>query len=506
MTNGRSARSRIPWGGLGAVLVMASTVVAPGQSAFGQGLDPLGYSVATPRPISPAEGTTTPSAQATQRQNPYLGSVPSKNTGTKLALSLKGAIERGLRYNLGLIEANQASADVRSERLRALSALLPQLSARASQGYENLSYKEIGLKLPPIPGLPALPATSGAFGYQDARVSLTQTLYSSELRNQYRARKSDEQASSLSVQDSRDVVVFAVGTAYLQVIASAARVETARAQLASAGELDQQTANRVKNEVSPEIDSIRAQVERQSAEQRLTNATNQLEKDKLTLGRIIGLAIDQDFELSDSLAYHPLSGITSDTATAEALRSRADLRSAEASVQAATFTLRAQKAQRLPEVSLTADYGGGGTNIGNFNQVYTIAGNVSVPIYTGGRIRANIEQARADLAREEAEYEDLKGRVAYDVRVAWLDLSASDSSVRVAQRNKALAEQALTQSKDRYSNGVTNYLEVVQAQETVAAASENYIESLFSYDVAMISFSRAIGGAEAKLQELLGGK
>src|SRR5580704_15131445 len=199
MTNGRSARSRIPWGGLGAVLVMASTVVAPGQSAFGQGLDPLGYSVATPRPISPAEGTTTPSAQATQRQNPYLGSVPSKNTGTRIELSLRAAIQLGLRYNLGLVEANQASADVRAERLRALSALLPQLSADARQGYENLSFKEIGLKLPPIPGLPVLPSTSGAFGYQDARVTLAQSLYNAELRSQYRARRSDEQASTLSV-------------------------------------------------------------------------------------------------------------------------------------------------------------------------------------------------------------------------------------------------------------------------------------------------------------------
>ena len=506
MTNGASANSRIRRGVLGAAWILASTSLASGQSASGQSLDPLGYSVATPRPISPAEGTTNPSAQATQRQNPYLGSAPSKNTGTKLGLSLKSAIERGLRYNLGLIEANQAGADVHGARLRALSALLPQLSANASQGYENLNYKEIGLKLPPIPGLPALPSTSGAFGYQDARVSLSQSLYSAELRNQYRARKSDEQASALSIQDSRDVVVFAVGTAYIQVIASAARVDTATAQLASAGELDQQTTNRVKNEVSPEIDSIRAQVERQSAEQRLTNATNQLEKDRLTLGRIIGLAIDQEFELSDSLAYHPLSGVTGETATAEALRSRADLRSAEASVQAATFAVRAQKAQRLPVVSLTADYGGGGANIGNFNQVYTIAGNISVPIYTGGRIHADIEQAQADLSRQEAEYEDLKGRVVYDVRVAWLDLSASDSSVKVAERNKALAEQALTQSKDRYTNGVTNYLEVIQALETVAAASENYIESLFSYDVAMISFSRAMGGAETKLQELLGGK
>src|SRR5579864_8693452 len=92
MTNGTSANSRIR-SVLGAAFIMAST-------ALGQSLDPLGYSVATPRPISPAEGTTTPSAQATQRQNPYLGSVPSKNTGMKIELSLSAAIQMGLRYNL----------------------------------------------------------------------------------------------------------------------------------------------------------------------------------------------------------------------------------------------------------------------------------------------------------------------------------------------------------------------------------------------------------------------
>lgn len=480
--------------------------MAVNMGAFGQSANPLGYSIATPRPINPAEGTTTPSAQAAQQQNPYLGSVPTKNTGTRIELTLKAAIERGLRYNLGLVETTRSSADVRAERLRALAALLPQLSADARQGYENLSFKEIGLKLPAIPGLPPLPSTSGAFGFQDARLSLAQSVYNGQLRNQYRARKSEEQASQLSIRDSRDVVVFAAGTAYFQVLASAARVDTAKAQLASARELDQQTANRVKSEVAPEIDSIRAQVERQSAEQRLTNATNRLEKDKLTLARIIGLAIDQNFELTDLLAYHPLPDITAETAAVEALHSRADLRSAEASVQAAAFTVRAQRAEREPVISVTADYGGGGANTGNFNQVYTVAGNVSIPIYTGGRIRADIEQAQSDLARRQAEYEDLKGRVAYDVRVAWLDANASDSSAKVAQRNKSLAEQALLQSEDRYKNGVTNYLEVVQAREALAEASENYIESLFSYDQAMLSLARAMGNAEGKLTNLLGEK
>ena len=118
--------------------------------AWGQSQSPLGYSITTPRPINPAEGTTTPSAQATQRQNPYLGSVPSKNTGTRIELSLRTAIERGLRYNLGLVESNKTSADVRAERLRALSTLLPQLAAQGRQAYENLSYKLESTEFPPI--------------------------------------------------------------------------------------------------------------------------------------------------------------------------------------------------------------------------------------------------------------------------------------------------------------------------------------------------------------------
>ncbi|HEX6546477.1 MAG TPA: TolC family protein, partial [Bryobacteraceae bacterium] len=418
----------------------------------------------TSRPINPAQSTTNPSAQATQTQNPYLGSVPGKPTDTTIRLSMRDAIERGLRYNLGLIESNQAGADVRAGRLRALSALLPQISADGRQAFENRSLKEIGLKLPPIAGFPGLPATTGGFGYQDVRVNLTQALYSAELRNQYHARKSAERASLFSIKDSRDVVVFAVGTAYAQAIASGARVETAKAQLASAQELDRQINDRFKSEVSPEIDKIRAEVERQSAEQRLTTAVNEFEKNKLTLARITGLAIDQEFILTDILSDQPLAAITQESATEDAFRSRSDLASAAASVRAAQFSLLAEKAQRFPTVTMHAGYGAAGVNIGNFNQVYSIAGGVSVPLYTGGRIRADVLRAQADLARREAEYADLKGRIAYDVRVAWLDLNASDSSVKVARRNKALADRALAQSRDRYGNGVTNYLEVVQAQ------------------------------------------
>ena len=348
----------------GAALLLSATLTAWGQVAQ---LGPLSYSITTPRPINPAESTTNPSAQAAQTQNPYLGSVAEKATGTTLMLSMRDAIGRGLRYNLGLIESNQASADVRAGRLRALAVLLPQVSIDGRQAFENDSLKEIGLKLPPIPGVPGLPSTTGGFGYQDVRVNLTQSLYSAELRRRYEAQKNAEQASRFTIKDSRDVVVFVVGTAYAQAIASAARVETVKAQLASAQELDRQTEDRFKAEVSPEIDVIRARVERQSAEQRLTTAVNQFEKDKLTLARITGLAVDQKFVLTDTLSDRPLTAITEQSAAEDAFRLRSDLASAEASVRAAEFRLRAEKAERLPTVSIHADYGAGGVNIGNSN-------------------------------------------------------------------------------------------------------------------------------------------
>ena len=125
-------------------------------------------------------------------------------------------------------------------------------------------------------------------------------------------------------------------------------------------------------------------------------------------------------------------------------------------------------------------------------------------MFTGGRIRADVREAEAHLAQRQAEVQDLEGRVAYDVRVARLDAQASETAVQVALGNKALAERALVQSSDRYANGVTNSLEVAQAREAVATADENYIASLFSFNVAKISLARALGNAETRLATFFG--
>jgi outer membrane protein TolC len=322
------------------------------------------------------------------------------------------------------------------------------------------------------------------------------------LLDRYRQQKAFEAASALASKDARDVVVFAVGATYFQVVASQARLETAQAALASFRELDTQVADQYKSEVSPEIDRLRADVELHTAEQRVTDTANDLEKDKLTLDRITGIPLDQAWTPAGDYGYVALP--TEETKGPDAGATRFDVASAKANLSSAEFHVRSARAERLPEISVHASYGGGGVNPANYNRVDEVRGTISVPLFTSGRIRSDIHAAQSDLVQRRAELADLEGRAAYDVRTARLDAQASESGVKVATENRALAERALSQSQDRYQNGVTNYLEVLEAQEALVAANENYIASLFSFNVAKISLARALGSAESRVPELFG--
>jgi len=169
-------------------LSVASTIPVSAQSVDGAGASPSFGSMTTPTPINPATGTTNPSARATQSLNPYLGSTPEGAvTDEEIRLTLEEAVSRGLKFNLGLIDSEQADAQVRAQREHALAELLPQISARAEQTYQQLSYKELNIKSP-APGI-AFPTTSGGFGYSEARVQVEAPVVNIHLRESYKQQK-----------------------------------------------------------------------------------------------------------------------------------------------------------------------------------------------------------------------------------------------------------------------------------------------------------------------------
>jgi outer membrane protein TolC len=345
----------------------------------------------------------------------------------------------------------------------------------------------------------------GPFGVTDLRASASQSVFDFTSIKNRRAAIANEHASQLSVQDARDLVVQAVAASYLQIIADHARISATQAQVATAQALysrahDQHTAG-----ISPAIDELRSQVELKTQQQQLIAQQNQLEKDKLSLSRVIGLPPAQVFDVSDAIPFAPLEGITTDAAIQRALSTRSDYKSVETQVKAAEIAREAALAQRLPTLNLDANYGDIGRNIGDSHGSFAVTGSLKFNIYTGGRIRADVESADAAIQQRRDELASLQGQIDVEVRTALLDLKTAADQVTVSRDNLDLANQTLVQARDRFSAGVTDNIEVVQAQESVANANQSVINSIYTHNLAKVQLARAVGMTETSLKEFMGG-
>ncbi|MGB6458600.1 MAG: TolC family protein, partial [Candidatus Acidiferrum sp.] len=307
-------------------------------------------------------------------------------------------------------------------------------------------------------------------------------------------------------KDARDLVVLAVGYTYLQGIADEARIETAQAQVKTAQALLDQANSQVDAGTSPEIDGLRAKVELQTRQQQLIQAKNNFAIQKLTVARVIGLAPGQEFEFTDKSPYKPFESMTIDEAMKRALASRSDYLAALTDVKAAEFSRKAATAGYLPSLSLNADYGTGGGHPSTATQVFDVHGTLTIPIFQGGSVRGDVLQADARLEQSRERLENLRAQIDSDVRTALLNLESSAEQVAVARSNIDLAEETLSQSRDRFTAGVTDTVEVVQSQEAVASAHEQYISSLYSFNFAKITLARALGVAEAGVKEFFKGQ
>jgi outer membrane protein TolC len=367
----------------------------------------------------------------------------------------------------------------------------------------KLNLAELGLRS--VGGI-AIPPSDGPFSYFDARVAVTQSVFDWKTINATRAANENVKSVAYTYKDARDLVVLAVGYAYLQAIADAARVETADAQVKTAQALHNQAADQVTAGASPAIDELRAKVELQTRQQQLIQAKNNFAIQKLSVARVIGLAPGQEFEFTDRSPYQPFEGITIEDALRRAYASRSDYQAATTDIRAAEFSRKAAVAGYFPSLGFDADYGAAGSHPSTATQVFDVRGTLTIPIFQGGRVHGDILAADARLTESRERLDNLRAQIDSDVRTALLNLQSSAELVDVARSNIDLAEETLKQSRDRFSAGVADSVEVVQSQEAVASAHEQYISSLYNFNTAKISLARALGVAEEGFKEYFKGK
>ncbi len=456
-------------------------------------------------------GASAPNVSLPGPQNPFLGSAPEgKVSPDVLQIDFKDAIDRGLRNNLGLLLASDQAEAARGERWKELSDLLPNLSARVMEDAQTQSLAALGFnKLFPLlsPGSTStsLPRLTPAFNYFDARASLSQSIFNFKSLERERAASESLKAAQFTYKDAREMVVLAVGNSYLQAIAADARVETTEAQVKSAQALYDKAADQLKAGLSPAIDALRSQVELQTRQQQLIVARNDLAKLRLNVARIIGLPPGQEFVLTEKAPYQALAALPLDTYLQRAYASRADYQAALAQVRAVELSRRAAAAGRYPTLDVGANLGDIGVNPSQSNGTWQVNGGINIPIFAGNRVHGDVLQADAQLKQARSQLGDIRGRIDYEVRTALLDLNAAAEQVEVARSSVDLAEQALAQSRDRFTAGVADNLEVVQAQEAVASAHESYIQSLYAHNLSKVELAHAIGDAEEGVKRYLKG-
>ncbi|MEN3339869.1 MAG: hypothetical protein V7647_3545 [Acidobacteriota bacterium] len=431
-------------------------------------------------------------------QSPFAGSVPHGTaTPGEIPLTLKDTVNRALQYNLGLLLQEQAVRAAHGARWRALADLLPSVSGGGAASRQVINLEAYGF--------PGEPKIIGPFNVFDARVYLSQPVLDLGAINTARAASATERAEALGVKTARDLVTLVAVNLYLQAVAGASRIEAVHAQEETARALFTQASDMKGSGLVAGIDVLRAQVQVQNQRQRAIRAENEFARSKLQLARAIGLPSGQAFTLADKIPSAPIPDVTLESALKTAFASRPDYLAARERVAAAEASSRAASGLLFPTLHLDADYGAIGQTPSTAHQTYRMAATVRVPIFEGGRGTARRLQASAELQRRQAELEDFKGRVEYDVRSALLDLTASAQQLEAAQTTTTLAGQELVQARDRFAAGVAGNIEVTQAQEAVASASENYITALYANNVAKAMLAQAVGTAESAVTAFLGG-
>lgn len=420
-----------------------------------------------------------------------------------LRLTLKRAVELALspEGNAKIQIATEVVKQSRAHSAEARSALLPNVQASVGDEDTMRSLSELGLQALHLPFALKIPSTVGPYTVMDVRATATQSVFNFSSIRRLQAAHARVGAAKSEEKFTEDQVASQVAYAYLGALRARTDLETVQADVALAEALLKQTQNQKSAGTGTGLDVTRARVQLSAENQRRLIAENQLRRATLQLRRAVGLNLDTELELMDRLTYIPVDAITIEKAKETAFQSRSDFESQTEKEKAARLSSSAAKMERLPSVTSFADYGTIGPGLYTSllpTRTYGIA--MQIPIFDGGRLEAHRAVAQS-VAREEAvRSNDLREEIELEIRLALDGLESADEQIKVAGEGLALAESELTQARRRYDAGVSNSLEVTDAQTRLERARDNRVLALYNYNVARFDLGQAMGTIRSMIQ------
>lgn len=424
-----------------------------------------------------------------------LGALPAA-PAEKLRLTLSDAVEMARKNNLQARLAAERREEAGALKDMARSALLPNLHGAGYQMDLTVNLAAMGFSPKNLPGIP-IPLFVGPFNRFDARVHLVQSIFHFASWKRFQAGRHGLAAASHAQRQALQLVTAATALAYLSVLEAEQNVAAAEADVQLAERLLELARNRREAGVATGVDVARAETRLAGQRVRLAQARAQLDTARLNLLRVIGAPLSAELELADRLKFTPEALPDPAKAIEQALAERSDLKAAQEQLRAAEAEYGAALGGWMPSVSFFGDYGSSGLRPNELNLPTRSVGlRIDVPIFNGGRTRAEMQLAAARRRQAQAQYEDLRAAVEREVREALDHLAVRAEQVRAAESALRLAERELEMAQDRFRNGVADNVEVLQAQTALENARKDWVASLALYNMARLNLAVATGRAE----------
>ncbi|MGO8732842.1 MAG: TolC family protein [Terriglobia bacterium] len=424
-------------------------------------------------------------------------------------LSLQEAIGLALKQNLSVRLASAQVGELEGTRERRRASLLPHVNGDALANRENIDLRAMGISFPSIPPImgitfPTIPAVVGPFAHYDFRLSASQSLIDRHSYHNWKASEKQEEAAQLDYQDARDLVIRQAAGLYLDSQASAAEVEAAQSRVTTSQTLEKLARDQHAEGLATAVDEVRAQVQLARDQQTLLVARNTYQTSLLVLARFLGLSPGTALELAEPLKFHHVETADAGQALHTALEARSDYAALFKQRESLVEQLKASRARYFPTLSVNGDYGSIGRQFSSMAGTGEIQGTLTVTLFDRDRAGEKTE-LQSQLKRLNAQIDDLSREIEQELRTALLDLESTESQMTVTEAALHLAERELSLAQDRFRNGVTDNIEVVSAQASLASAQDDRITALARHADAVMALVRSLGGTEKIYQTYLAG-
>ena len=430
---------------------------------------------------------------AQAQSNAKVQTLPAVAPSEVLRLTLDQAVALALKQNPTAQIAILTAAQSEQDKNIARADLLPQANARISDEAEKVNLlAQFGGKV----ALPGFPKTIGPYQFFSAGPSVSAPVFDLTLWQRYQAARNTANAGKANSLSTREQVILLTVSQYIGTLRAVANVQASQSRVDLAQALYDQAADLQKEGVGTGIDTLRANVELQNEKQRLLEAQNDRETLLYGLSRLLNLDPRQKIELADALNFSDTPQPEVEASIEAALADRQEWKALNSQVKAAESEKKVAQSERLPNVRFDGTFAYVGTSGNTTLPTYTYTGSVNLPLFTGGRIHAEVVRADLEIRKLQEQRADLRNQIALDVKTALLNLESARNEVQVANLGVQLSKEEVDQARDRFKAGVANNIEVIQAQDSLSRANDNQIAALYRFNQARADYARSIGQME----------